>query len=600
MRTLSLTVDREECHAYVVESEADAEEFLRWLPTQHLVALDTETTGLQQFVPGFAVRLVQFGNAAEAYLLDPSVYGPTVREALASAPYFVAHNATYDVLALDAVGLVDDLDGLLRRMHDTRTLAHLLDPRAPEEGGMGLGLKELSDTFVDPNASRYERDLLAVFKDDGHTRHDGYALVSLACPEYLRYAASDVLFTSRLFSMFRRQVNDLGMSRLYAFERQVSALCARMERRGLLVDREYVQSLVGTMETMEAEGRREAAAFGVLNVNSTDQVATSLMATGVALWETTPSGKWKVDKAVLNALSDNGHPVAIAVQKAKRAGKWLQSYVLPMLEQTDSEGRIHPKVNSLQARTARMSVASPPLQQLPSGDWTIRRAIIADPGHLIWAADYDQVEMRVLAALADERAMKAAISSGVDLHDYTAALMFGPDFTKAQRKLAKAAGFGKVYGGGKATIARQTGATLEQAATAVNAYDAAYPGVRRYSRTLQNRAGVGRREVWTPSGRRLPLDGDRLYAATNYVVQSTSRDVLCQALLDLEAAGLVAGRDLILPIHDEILGQATPEAFPDMARLVGQTMTMDFLGVRLTAAAELYGPTWGHGYGATE
>lgn len=601
MSAYPLTIDGQECNVTFVETEWERLSFLAWLPSQPVVAVDTETTGLQQFAPGFKVRTVQFGSATEAWVLDAMEFAGTAMSALSQARLLVAHNATYDALALAAhFGKYLNLDPLLALLHDTRTMAHLLDPRAPEEGGTGHGLKALADLFVDRNASRYEDELLALFRAEKWRREEGYALVPMKAPEFIRYAGVDVLLTARLYPILRRQVDDLGMARLYEFERQVSALCARMERAGLLVDREYAESLVEVYETQEAEGRREAAAFGVLNVNSTAQVAEALVATGADLWETTPSGKPKVDKAVLNALSEAGNPVAQAVQKAKRAGKWLQTYVMPMLTQTDAQGRIHPKINALQARTARMSVAAPPLQQLPSGDWTIRRAIIADPGHLMWAADYDQVEMRVLAALADEPKMRAAIAEGVDFHDFTASIVFGPDFTKLQRKLAKGVGFGKVYGGGAETIARQTGAPIDMVREAIRAYDAEFVGVKRYQRTLQGRASVGRREVWTPSGRRLPLDGDRLYAATNYVVQSTSRDVLCQALLDLEAAGLVAGRDLLLPIHDEILGQATPEAFPEMAEVVGRTMSMDFLGVRLTAAADLYGRSWGHGYGAPE
>src|SRR5690606_13615569 len=106
-------------------------------------------------------------------------------------------------------------------------------------------------------------------------------------------------------------------------------------------------------------------------------------------------------------------------------------YAEAFLSGLDAEGRIHPRINSLQARTARMSIGSPPLQQLPSGDWTVRRCILVDEGHRGISVDYKAVEMRVLAALAPEPKMIQAIQEGRDLHDFTAELVYGPGFTKA-------------------------------------------------------------------------------------------------------------------------------------------------------------------------
>src|SRR5690606_22202222 len=253
----------------------------------------------------------------------------------------------------------------------------------------------------------------------------------------------------------------------------------------------------------------------------------------------------------------------------------------------------------LQARTARMSVSTPPLQQLPSKEWRIRRAIVADPGNVYASIDYQAVELRVLAALADVSAMKEAIAKGEDLHGYTAALVYGPDFTKAQRGLMKGVGFGKVYGGGAATLSRQTGAPLDAVKNAIAEYDRVYPEVKRFSKRLQSRAEYGKKEVVTLSGRHLPLDRDRLYAGTNYVVQSTARDLLAQAIVDVFDAGL--GDYIRLPIHDELLvevpeGPAGAEIVQDIARL----MESDFQGVPIESDPEIGGWSWGSLYGAAD
>ena len=588
-----------------VRFDSDVEAFSEWLRRRGPVAVDTETTGLDIFRTDYRLRLLIVGDREGAWVLPAEWMAPEALKRVgrlleihaAEVAPICFHNATFDRLVLDRAGVLPLVGLSTAEWEDTRLQAHLLDPRAKQEGGLGHGLKDLSDFWIDSSASAEGQEALrAVFKENRWSKDEGWSKIDLDQEDFVRYAGLDAILTARLFALQEPHMRNRDYGRLYAFEKEVAALCARMERRGLLVDAGYVEgSLLPFLEEMEAEGLKEAASWGVENVNATAQVAEALAACGWTAEEFTPTGKPKVDKAVLEALGDD-YPVAAAVMKAKRAGKWMASYAYPLLEDVDSEGRIHPKINSLQARTARMSVARPPLQQLPSGDWRIRRAIVADPGKVLWAADYEQIEMRVLAAMAQEPKMLEGLAAGVDFHDYTAEIVFGPDFTKAQRKLAKGVGFGKVYGGGAVTIARQTGAPIEDVKRAIAAYDSGFRGIRRFQKKLEARAEVGERAVVTASGRHLPLDGDRLYAATNYVVQSTSRDVLAQALLDLEDAGLDSM--LLLPIHDEILGECPADEFEETARVVGEVMSGDFLGVRLDAAAELYGPSWGHGYGA--
>src|SRR5690606_23455118 len=146
-----------------------------------------------------------------------------------------------------------------------------------------------------------------------------------------------------------------------------------------------------------------------------------------------------VDRAVLLPLADldqqwqrigarTPNPLADAILRSKRAGKWRETYADQFMALKDEDDRIHPFIGGLQARTARMSISRPPLQQLPSGDWAIRRAFVADPGQLIVSCDYSQVEMRVLAGLSGDEALVRAIRSGKDLHDYTTNLVWGLPF----------------------------------------------------------------------------------------------------------------------------------------------------------------------------
>jgi DNA polymerase-1 len=352
---------------------------------------------------------------------------------------------------------------------------------------------------------------------------------------------------------------------------------------------------------MAGEYSLKAKRYGVENVNSTKQVSSALVAMGEDLSARTPSGGLKVDADVLLQLADldrewhpretrKPNPLATAVLHAKRSGKWAGTYADAFAKLRDENDRIHPSIGGLQARTARMSVSRPPLQQLPSSDATIRRCFIADPGMSMISVDYSQIEMRVLAALSEEPALIADILSGNDLHDQAASRVFGDNFSKAQRKLAKIVGFSNVFGGGVATIVKQTGADRDRAKAAVDTYNRLYPGIKKYGRQLQRAAEFGKTEIVTPSGRHLPLDKDRLYSATNYIVQSTARDIMAQAIVDLFDAGL--GDHVLLPIHDEILGQAPIAEAEEVAHAIEEAMNTEFFDLPIISEPEVLGPHW--------
>ena len=600
MRVLIHTVAGEACRILVPECDGDLEGFDAFLSASGPVAVDTETSGLDVWSGGFRLRLVQFGSRGEAWVLDAARFGEAIRAALLRDRPWVMHNAPFDLLVLDRHAGVP-LSVLGPRVVDTRTLAHLVDPRTEAEGGAGLGLKPLSAIYVDPDAPDTQGGLTAVFRSLGLTQATGWAGIPLGDETYLRYAGLDVVFTRRLHDELRPLVSSLGLDHLVRFEHHLQHILTTMQRRGMRLDVAYTERLVGVLTDEQAAFAKVAARYGVANPNSTKQVAEALSAMGEVLRERTASGAPKVDKQVLLPLADltgdwqrigarEPNRLADAVLRVKRAGKWRESYAEAFLRMRDDRDRLHPFIGGLQARTARMSISTPPLQQLPSGDATIRRAFVADPGQVLLSCDYSQVEMRVLAALCQDPTLLEAIHSGTDLHDFTAERVFGAGFTDGQRKIAKAIGFGKVYGGGVATISRQTGATPAQVKPALSAYDETFPGIKRYGARLQRQARFGAWEVVTPSGRHLPLDKDRLYAATNYVVQSTARDLLAQALVDLDAAGL--GEHLLLPIHDEVLAQAPAECAGEVLAAIADVMDGEFMGVPIVSDPEVYGPAW--------
>lgn len=624
MRTYNHRIAGESVQVNVPETARDIGEFRQWLRNADSlgpIALDTETTGLDIFSSGYRLRTVQFGNATTAWVIHwerGGIFEGAARWALRLIRRFLIHNAPFDWLVLDRHAAVS-LESLAPRTTDTKLLAGLVDPRQPQEGGIGTGLKPLSAYYVDPTSPDTQGDLTAVFRSLGLTKATGWAGIPLDHPTYNLYAGLDVILTSRIAPILTDELQRLGVrERLVEYEHTIARICTHMQRRGIVLDTDYVNTLTRMLREDESRAKTEAERYGVGNVNSTRQIAEALLAMGEALDETTASGAVKVDKPVLLALADldtdwtrvgarEPNPLADAVLRAKRAGKWCTTYADTFLETVDADGRIHPFINSMQARTGRMSITRPALQTLPSSDWMIRRAMLADPGEFWFSVDFQAIEMRVLAALAGVKRMidgfvnadsysKEEYPDGFDIHLYTARLIKGPKATKRQRKVFKGAGFGKVYGGGVTTVARQTGAPEDEIRSAFTEYDRAFPEIKRASSRWQREAFQTGMVHVSVTGRRLPLDRDRTYAVVNYACQSAARDCLGQALINMEDAGLLDY--LRLPIHDEVVGSAPEADARDIVREIERCMTFDLMGVPIVAGGDLGGRSWGSLYGA--
>lgn len=448
--------------------------------------------------------------------------------------------------------------------------------------------------------------MIGEFHKIGHTKDTGWAHIDVDNPLYLSYAGGDVILTSRLLPKVEARVRELGVNPgLIPFEHNVGYVCALIERRGMRIDREYTTQLSARLLEESAEWAAKAAKYGVANVNSTRQLSEALLGMGEVIKERTDGGAVQVNGKVLKRLADvdNGwepigsrtpNPLAMAVLRSKRASKWRTSYAEAMLRTADENDRVHPKIGALAARTARMSISDPPFQQLPSGKWEVRRAVIADDGYRMISVDYSSVEPRVMAALSGDERMTAAILRGDDLHNLTAASVYGPDFTPGQRKVAKVVQLGVAYGGGAATIAAQTGLSLSAAQDAVRGYKRTYPQLARYIRSLQGKVIRNGYTLRTPSGRRLVFDRDAAYASFNGEIQSTARDIFAEGMLEIHARGLTP--HVLLPVHDEIVADATDNEAEEVAREIGEAMTMNLRGIPLGTDPDVGGSSWGSLY----
>ncbi|QDH92419.1 DNA polymerase I [Microbacterium phage Celaena] len=602
MRTLTHVVAGDTCTIRIPETREDMQEFQDWLSSrvEAPLALDTETTGLHVFGRSFNIRLVQFGDTREAWVLQAALFGGWIEQAIRGHKRWLLHNAAFDLQAINKVYGIT-IEEMTSKVVDTIILSKLVEPH--RRGGHKL--KPLSEEHVDPQALDTADGLTAHFNRLGFTKETGWSLIPIDDELYNRYAGLDVIYTARLYEVLREKTRELLLTVLAQFEHTIQGYLNLMRRKGMRVDLDYAAR---QREQFLREGEEHLRIvrdeYGVENLNSTRQVEAALLRSGAQLVERNKTG-FKVGKEVLLPLAgydeywnpiegfENPNPLAEHIALGKRADRFANAYLGKFIDLADDEGRIHTNITGLEARTSRMAASDPPVQQLPAGDWKVRRALVADPGQSIISADYAQIEMRIVAELANIRKMKEAILNGLDLHGYTAELAYGPSYTKQNRTHMKGAGFGIIYGGGAKGLAPKLGITVAQATAVVRAYNRVYPEIKRYSNKLQRDAKANGMVLRSPTGRILALDRDRTYAAINYMIQSTAADVLKNALEALFTAGL--GDHLLMPVHDELIAQAPDGEAQEVADAIRETMRTEIGSMPLDSDGVVYGWSWGHG-----
>lgn len=602
MRTANYRVAGDNVKIYRVETEQDLDLFRDFVRRNlRVLACDSETTGLKIHSIDFRLRLVQFGTPFEAWVIPVEYGGEFVRvviQTLRAVDKLIFQNGMYDLQVFDKC-LGVRLEELWPKVMDTKLYAMLIDPRAPEKGGVGTSLEDLSRHYIDAEVADVVKGSMGkLAKKYKTTKAKIWEKVDLDDSWYNLYAGMDTILAARLASILPGLVA-YSARPLIRFEHRVAEICSYYERTGFLLDEEYSRELAARLQATEEHNRGIAYEFGCENVGSTDQVAEVLLSMDVKLKDRTPTGKLKVDKKVIAEILAKGNlrqkEFITAVADAKKARKWRTTWVEGFLDNMDENGRCHASINTLQARTGRMSITGIPAQTLPSGDWIIRRCFIADPGQRLVSVDYQAQELRVLAALSGDPTMIRAFKEDLDLHLLTAQAAWGDSVTKEskERKYAKIVNFGRVYGGGAKTVSEQTGLTFMQAKKVVEAFDRRYPGVKTYSDHLARIAGE-QGFIVTPSGRILPVDQDRGYAALNYMVQSTSRDVTCRGIVKLHEAGLTPF--MRLPIHDEVVGSLPIEHADFGSRRMAQLMAEDMGEVFIGTDAEVGNVSWGSFY----
>ena len=595
-----------------------------------ILGLDVEGSAINDKTPGvFAsgrLRLVQVATNNEAWVLtmsDPTQVDAAKRLLSNPEVRFVTHS-TYDILTIwSALGI-----WLGQRVLDTLLLHQLAHPgsyypNATAINSRNLGgkrierdLKTLSEIYLDTGLREAQNALIDRFLEiaPDHPRCSkskckrcktwGWNNIDTRDESYLRYAGLDAIYVRRLLPLLIDECRDFP--RLVQRDHWLAQQMLGITRRGIKLDRERTLRLRDTIQREVSEAK--ATFVGITGfLPGSSKAHTWFETRGVEFTAFTKGGQPSMDKAALAELLVRYPEGEVGDALRAKRDVSIRTNSLANLNNflvyADEHDRIHPEINTLQAKTGRMSITRPALQTLKKtedeeteeADMRLRACFVADDGHVLISADFKGIEVRVAAALSGEQLLIDAIKAGDDTHSVTASLMFGEEFTsepeespkwKKLRKLGKICTFLTVYGGGVGALVAQTGVSREVAADVIDRFRRAYPKLRQYGYDMQ-RYDV----VTTLSSRRIPADDGRRYANTNYSVQPTARDLLVAAHYRL-VTETEYGDSVVLPIHDEFLLQVPVEKAEHALSELVRCMTMEFRGVPIEAEGEIHGKRW--------
>ena len=512
-----------------------------------------------------------------------------VQTALQSAS-FRAHDAKPIMRSLLHVGI--DLQGLVL---DTAIAAYLIDPAQAKYSLADLVVKYSGVRYPDDDASSSgQLDLDATGVDDAQR------------------AGRDALATHHVSEELLKALDAQGMRALYDdMESPLVRVLARMEYLGIAVDREQLKAIAArlTAEARELSEQIQTLAGYPFNPNSTAQLGKILFdERGLTPPKKTKTG-YSTDAATLEKLRDEWPEFIDPLMRYREVEKLRGTYGEGLLAEVAADGRIHATFNQTVARTGRLSSDQPNLHNIPTRTEegrVFRTAFVASPGCELMVADYNQIELRCIAHLANDPGLIEAFTSGQDVHSATAARVFGvlqSDVTYEQRSKAKMVSYGLAYGMEAFGLGQRLGIRTDEAAEILDAYFVAFPNVQAYmDRTVAEAKTRGYTETLFGRRRRIPelenanfrirQAGER--QAMNAAIQGLAADIFKIALIRIDAALSEAGLSsrLVLQVHDEVIVEVPSSEKPKVESLVLEIMqNATALDVPL-AVNSAWGITW--------
>lgn len=450
----------------------------------------------------------------------------------------------------------------------------------------GHGMDELSE--------RYLGHKPIAFKDVTGTGKAQRTFAHVPLDRATQYAAEDADVTLRLWHYLKPRLRTEEVTTVYeTLERPLVPVLANMEQAGIKVDRQMLSRLSADfaqrMASLEAQAQEQAGR--AFNIGSPKQLGEILFdEMNLPGGKKTKTGAWQTDADVLEGLAEEGHVLPRTIVDWRMLSKLRSTYTEALQAAIKPEtGRVHTSYMMAGAQTGRLSSTDPNLQNIPvrtEEGRKIREAFIAEDGNLLVSADYSQIELRILADMADIPSLKQAFKDGLDIHAMTASEIFGvpvEGMDPMVRRQAKAINFGIIYGISGFGLARQLGIPQSEAAEYIKTYFRRFPGIRQYmdeTKAYAHETGF----VRTAFGRKIHLPDmkakgpARAFAerqAINAPLQGTAADIIKRAMIRMPDALARAGLKarMLLQVHDELVFECPEGEAETLIRIARETMS---------------------------
>ncbi len=592
----------------------------RWIAAAraaHVVAIDTETASLDSVTgrlvgvslataPGTACYIPLGHGGTDMFAEKPDQIA--LDAALArlgglfadDAVLKVGHNLKYDIGVLAQHGVT------VAPYDDTLVMSFALDA-----GKHQHGLDELAKLHLD--------HICLSFKDMCGTGKSQISFAEVQLDRATEYAAEDADVALRLWKLLKLRLPIEGGTRVYEMvDRPLAAIVEGMERAGIMVDRDYLAKLSGEFATemLRIEGEIHGLASQPFAIGSPKQLGEILFdKLGLKGGRKGKSGDWSTDQNELERLERDGVPIARKILEWRQLAKLKSTYTDALQQQINAKtGRVHTSYSLVGAQTGRLSSTDPNLQNIPIRTETgrqIRDAFIAAPGHVLIAADYSQIELRLAAHMADVPELKEAFAQGQDIHSATAIELFG-ESNRDTRGKAKTVNFSILYGISRWGLAGRLEISPDEAQALIARYFERFPGISDYiADTLESVRATGYtetlfgRKTWFPRIK-APNQNERQgseRAAINAPIQGTSADLIKRAMARMPAALADAGLSdvkMLLQVHDELVFEAPADkaaAAGEVIRAVMAGAAEPMLKLSVPLEVEIgIGKSWGEAH----
>ena len=509
----------------------------------------------------------QIDKARALEMLRPILADPAVLK--------IGQNIKYDLLVLRQ----EDVE--VSPVDDTMLLSYV--------SSAGLHNHNMDDL-----SERYLEHRPIAFKDVVGTGKNQKTFDQIPIEDARDYAAEDADITLQLHQMLKAQMLDKQLSTVYErIERPLIPVLVQMEEAGIKADPQALKGLSDTFakQMAELESRIHALAGREFNVGSPKQLG-EIMFDELELpgGKKSKTGAYSTGAEILEELAADGHELPEKVLTWRQLSKLKSTYADALINQINPRTkRVHTSFSMASTTTGRLSSSDPNLQNIPirtEAGRKIREAFIAEDGHLLISADYSQIELRLLAHIADIDVLKQAFRDGADIHSITASQMFGKpvdEIDSELRRKAKTINFGIIYGISAHGLATRLGISRSEASEYIDAYFEQYPGIRAYmdrTKEIAHEQGY----VETLFGRRIHLKdissknpnlrafSER--AAINAPLQGTAADIIKKAMVDVsrQLADRFPDTSMLLQVHDELVLEAPEAQADEVAELVRNTM----------------------------